>query len=511
MTTKLTTIKIMTKILFTGLALLFVQLSFAAPKIENWTTDSGLRVYYVNVPELPMLDLRLTFAAGSAYDGEKMGISGMTTSMLSKGAAGLNADQIAEAFETVGAEFSTGTGLDSAWINLRSLTFEEQLEPALQNWLKVIQKPNFPEADFARLKKQALVGLEAEKQDPGSIASKAFYANLYAGHPYSQPQNGNEKTIDALTIDELKAFFKQYYVNKNAQLALVGSISKEQAKKIALQVSNALLDGDRGVGEKAADIPPVKPLTEAKVVHIPFPSSQAHVMIGQPGNKRGDKDYFTLYLGNHGLGGSGFTSRLMKEIRVKRGLSYSVYSYFIPMKENGPFMLGLQTKLSQTDEAIKVARDVLNTFQKDGPSEEDLAASKLNITGGFPLRTASNSDIIGYIDMIGFYGLPLDYLDTFTKTINAITRDQVVDAFKRRLDTDKLLTIIVGGEAKDEESSASKDTAEKAPDLTKAPVLLAANEATAKAGNETATDEAAEDDAAEDETAEDEDEEPDCD
>lgn len=474
---QLMTIKMMSKILLTGLALLFVQLSFAAPKIENWTTDSGLRVYYVNVPELPMLDLRLTFAAGSAYDEEKMGIADMTTSMLSKGAAGLNADQIAEAFESVGAEFSTGTGLDSAWVSLRSLTFEEQLEPALQNWLKVIQKPNFPEADFARLKKQALVGLQAEKQDPGSIASKAFYANLYPGHPYSQPQNGNEKTINALKIDELKAFFKRYFVNKNGQLALVGSISKEQAKKIALQVSNALLDGDRGVGEKAQDIPPVKPLTEEKVVYIPFPSSQAHVMIGQPGDKRGDKDYFTLYLANHGLGGSGFTSRLMKEIRVKRGLSYSVYSYFIPMKENGPFMLGLQTKLSQTDEAIKVARDVLNTFQKDGPSDEDLAASKINITGGFPLRTASNSDIMSYIDMIGFYGLPLNYLDTFTKTVNDITRDQVVDAFKRRIDTSKLLTVIVGGEAKDkEDASEDKGTAAKMPDTKKAVIAIAANE-----------------------------------
>ncbi len=450
----------MSNILFTGLALLFAQLSMAAPKIENWTTDSGLRVYYVHVPELPMLDLRLTFAAGSAYDHEKMGISEITTSMLSKGAAGLNADQIAEAFESVGAKFSAGNGMDSAWISLRSLTFEEQLTPALQNWLKVIQKPNFPEADFARLKKQALIGLQAEKQDPGSIARKAFYANLFSGHPYSQPQNGTEKTIKALQVDELKAFFKRYFVNKNGQLALVGSIDKEQAKKIALQVSNALLDGGRGVGEKAAEIPPVKPLTEAKVVHIPFPSSQAHIMIGQPGDKRGDKDYFSLYLGNHGLGGSGFTSRLMKEIRVKRGLSYSVYSYFLPMKENGPFMLGLQTKLSQTDEAIKVARDVLNTFQKEGPSEEQLAASKINITGGFPLRTASNSDIMSYIDMIGFYGLPLNYLDTFTETVNNITREQVIDAFKRRIDTSKLLTVIVGGEAKNEDSSKKSDTAE---------------------------------------------------
>jgi len=444
------------KLWICGLILLISQTSLAAPKIENWATEHGLRIYYVHVPELPMLDLRLTFAAGSAYDKEKMGISGMTTSMLNKGAAGLNADQIAEAFESVGANFSSGSARDMAWISLRTLTLDEQMETSLQNWQKVIEKPAFPEADFARLKKQALVGLQAEKQNPGSIASKAFYKNLYGDHPYAQPQNGTEESIAALKVNDLKAFYKRYFVNNNGQLALVGSIDRKQAEKIANQISRALLAGDKGKGEKAGGIPEVKPLQEAKVIHIPYPSTQAHVMIGQPGNKRGDKDYFTLYLGNHSMGGSGFTSRLMKEVRVKRGLSYSVYSYFIPMQENGPFMLGLQTKLSQTDEAIKVAREVVETFQKDGPSDEELTASKLNITGGFPLRTASNDDIIGYLAMIGFYGLPLDYLNTFTDKVNKISREQVMDAFKRRLHTDKLLTVVVGGEAKDGKEEAAK-------------------------------------------------------
>ena len=445
--------------LFYGfLCLLMVQVASAAPKIDHWTTDSGLQVYYVNVPELPMLDLRLTFAAGSAHDGDKPGLSSMTTSMLDKGAAGMNADQVAEAFESVGANFSTGSARDMAWISLRTLTLDEQKKKALDTWLKIIKAPDFPETDFARLKKQALVGLQAEKQDPGSIASKAFYKNLYGDHPYASPQNGTKESITALTRDDVAAYYKKYFVNKNGQLAIVGAISKKEAQEIANQVSQALLEGGRGVGEKAPTIPPVKPLTAAKVIRIPFPSTQAHVMMGQPGDKRGDKDYYALYLGNHGLGGSGFTSRLMKEVRVKRGLSYSVYSYFIPMQELGPFMVGLQTKLSQTDKAIDVVRDVLEKFQKEGPSEEDLKASKLNITGGFPLRTASNDDIIGYIAMIGFYGLPLDYLDTFTDTVNKVTREQVIDAFKRRIHTDKMLTVIVGGKDKD---VAEKTTAKK--------------------------------------------------
>jgi len=445
------------KIAFVALVVITNQFAVAAPKIEHWVTDSGLRVYYVNVPELPILDARLTFAAGSAYDGDKAGLSGMITSMFDKGAAGLNADQIAEAFESVGANFSSGAARDMAWISLRTLTMEEQMTSALATWQKVIEKPDFPDADFERLKKQAMVGLQAEKQNPSSIANKAFYKNLYGDHPYGSPQNGTEESIGALSTKDLKAFFKQYYVNRNGQLALVGAIDKKQATDIANKISKALLSGEKGKGKKAAAIPEVKPLTEAKTIHIPFPSSQAHVMMGQPGDKRGDKDYFSLYLGNHGLGGSGFTSRLVKEVRVKRGLSYSVYSYFIPMQENGPFMVGLQTKLSQTDEAIKVVREELEKFQKEGPSEEDLKASKLNIVGGFPLRTASNDDIIGYIAMIGFYDLPLDYLNTFTDKVEKVSRDEVVDAFKRRVHLDKFLTIIVGGEAKD----VAKKAAEK--------------------------------------------------
>ncbi len=429
--------------------LLISQITQAAPKIEHWKTQNGLAVYYVHVPEIPMFDLRLTFAAGSAYDGDKAGVSNLTTSMLDKGAAGMNADQIAEAFESAGAQFSASSARDMATISLRSLTLKEQMDKSLKTWLDVIGKPDFPEADFARLKKQALIGLQAQKQDPGSVASKAFYKELYGDHPYASPTSGTEESINAMTTADLKAFNNQLLVVNNGQLAIVGDLSRKDAENIANQVATALQSKEKGTGKKAAAIPEVKPLKEARTVHIPFQSAQAHVIIGQPGDKRGDKDYFTLYLGNHTLGGSGFTSRLMKEIRVKRGLSYSVYSYFMPMRQMGPFLLGLQTKVSQTDEAIKLAREELQKFQKEGPSEEEIKASKLNITGGFPLRTASNDDIIGYIAMIGFYGLPLDYLDKFTDTINAISREQIMDAYKRRLHPDKMLTIIVGGKAKD--------------------------------------------------------------
>jgi zinc protease len=433
------TIKQLISTVLLAFSIIISNASLAAPKIQHWISDNSLAVYYVHVPELPMLDLRLTFDAGSARDGDKLGIAGLTTAMLDSGTKNMNADQLAEAFESVGAEFSSGSARDMAWITLRTLTLPDEQKKAIATWLDVLKNSVFPEKDFQRLIKQSLIALQAEKQSPAAIANKAFYKHLYGDHPYAFPQNGNEETIKAMKVDDLKAYYARYFVAKNGQLAIVGAIDRPQAEALAKQIASTLT-----AGEKAKAIPAVKPLEKSETVRIEFPSSQSHIMIGQPGTKRGDKDYFALYLGNHGLGGSGFTSRLMKEVRVKRGLSYSVYSYFISMREAGPFLLGLQTKNSQVDEAIKVATDVVKTFQKEGATEEQLQASKTNITGGFPLRTASNDDIIGYIAMIAFYDLPLDYLDTFTDTINKISLDTVKDAYKRRLHPDKFLTVIVG-------------------------------------------------------------------
>lgn len=424
------------------------SLTFAGPKIENWTLESGLQVFYVGIDDLPMLDINVTFDAGSARDDKQSGLANLTMSMLDKGAAGMNADQLAEVFESVGANFYSDASRDNANIGLRTITLEKPFKTAIDNWLAVMASPEFPDADFERLQKQMIVGFEAAKQNPGSIAGEAFYKNLYGEHPYAMPVNGTEASVAALKTDDLKAFYKRYMVEDNAMVSIVGAVTREEAEVLAKRVAEVLPAGD-----KPEPIPPVEPLTESKTVYIPFPSSQAHIMIGQPGNKRGDPDYFKLYLGNHPFGGGGFTSRLMKEIRVKRGLSYSVYSYFSVSREFGPFLMGLQTKVAQIDEAKQALGDLLSDYVKDGPTEEEVADAKLNITGGFPMNIAGNSSIAGYVDMIGFYGLPLDYLDKFTGEINKLTRDDVADAFKRRVNPNAMLTVIVGGEKADEQSA----------------------------------------------------------
>ena len=427
--------------LFVVLAMAVNSAAVASPKFEHWTLDSGLRVYYVDIPDLPMLDINVTFDAGSARDGKKAGLANLTLSMMDSGAAGMNADEIAEVFESVGARLYASASKDKANIGLRTITLEKPFKKAIDNWLAVIKSPDFPKADFERLQKQMKVSFESSKQRPGSIAGEAFYKHLYGDHPYAQPTRGFEETVAAMTTDDLKAFYDRYMVEENAMVTIVGAVSREQAEGLAKRVADVL-----PAGKKAKPIPEVQPLKKAKTVHIPFPSSQAHVIIGQTGYKRGDPEYFKLYLANHPFGGSGFTSRLMKEIRVKRGLSYSVYSYFSPSRELGPFIMGLQTKVAQIDEAKEALNGMLKTYLKEGATAEEIEGSKLNITGGFPMNIAGNSNIGNYADVIGFFGLPLDYLDQFTDKVNAVSKDDAADAMRRRINPDAMLTVIVGGE-----------------------------------------------------------------
>ncbi|MGV6816364.1 MAG: M16 family metallopeptidase [Thiotrichales bacterium] len=433
----------MTRWILLGIAMCLSSWAHAGPAIQHWTTENGLRVYFVPAKDIPMLDIRVTFAAGSARDGDKSGIASLTNSMLAQGADGLSADQIATAFENVGAQFSAGARRDMAWLSLRSLSDPDFLQPALDAFAQVLWHPDFPERDFERLKKQTLLSIKAEEAEPSSIAEKAFFKAVYGDHPYASPSIGTNSTVAGLTREDLSGFYHQFYVANNGLLAMTGDIDRQTAEKLAEILSSGLK-----AGKAAGELPPVKPLSGAVEKRIPFPSQQAHVLVGQPGVERGNPDYYALYLGNHVLGGGGFTSRLVKEVRVARGYAYSVYSYFLPMDMPGPFLVGLQTRGSQVDDALTVVRENLQRFIDDGPEPEEIKASRKNITGGFPLRIASNQNIVEYLAMIGFYELPLGYLDDFTAKINDVSRKDITRAFKKYLNPEKMVTIVVGGEEK---------------------------------------------------------------
>lgn len=418
---------------------LFSSLVYATPDIQTWETNKGAKVFLVESHELPMVDIKLIFDAGSSRDESHPGLAVLTNDLLSEGAAGKSVDDISNVFESLGAIYGSDAGYDSASIGLRSLSDGSKLEPALENLIDVLTKPDFPEAAFQREKNRMMIGLRSKKQSPAALARDAFYEALYDKHPYARPSEGTEESLSAITVDDLRDFHKQNYLANNVIVAMVGDVSRDQAEKIAEQLTQQL-----AVGEKQKAIPEVSDLKKAETIYIEHPSGQMHVLMGQPGVKRGDADYFPLYVGNHVLGGGGMVSRLFKEIREKRGLSYSAYSYFNPMREAGPFLSGLQTRADQTEEAIAVLKDNLKRFIEQGPTEEELVASKKNITGGFPLRLDSNGKILGYLSVIGFYGLPLDYLETFNAKIEAVTVDQIKDAFRKHLNPDKFVTVKVG-------------------------------------------------------------------
>lgn len=419
--------------------LLLAQISWAAPKIEAWQTAQGSRVYYVQTKTLPMVDLRVAFDAGSARDGEKFGLAALTNAMLESGAGDWDADAVAQRFESVGAGFSSGVSEDLAWLSVRSLTQRDLLDKALETFKTVLTKPSFAEDDFQREKARTLAGLKQREESPGAIAGIAFGKALYHDHPYAHPEDGMLETVAGLQSDDLKQFHKSYYVAANAIVVIVGDVDHKQAEQLAEAVIAGL-----PLGSKPGEIPPVTLPTSASQQHIEFPSTQTHVLIGMPGTYRKDPDYFPLYVGNHVLGGGSMVSKLFDEVREKRGLAYGAYSMFAPLYRPGPFTISLQTRNDQTGKALEVANATVKDFLDHGPSDAELLAAKKNITGGFALRTDTNAKLAEYITMIGFYQMPLDYLDQFQTKVEAVTVEQIKETFQRRIRPELLQTVTVG-------------------------------------------------------------------
>lgn len=428
---------------FKNLALLTVGLLFAAQayagvKIENWQTSTGADVYFVENHDLPIIDISINFAAGSARDTEeKAGLSAITSHMMTTGAAGMSEEEISKRMADIGAILGSEDDLDRAGFKLRTLSKLPEREQALDIYSKIIQQPDFPEDILQREKTRIIANLKESATKPDSISSKAFMKAVYGDHPYgfsSEPE-----TVAAIQRADLLQFYQTYYSANNAVIALIGDMSREQAAEIAERLTAAL--------PKVTSAPPLSAVRlpqQAVEQRIEHPASQSHILLGYPGVRRGDPDYFPLYVGNYILGGGGFVSRLTEEVREKRGLVYSVYSYFMPMAVEGPFQIGLQTKKEQGEEALKVVRDTLDGFMQKGVTEAELKAAKQNIIGGFPLRLDSNAKILDYLAVIGFYKLPLTYLDDFNKEVDKVTTAQIKDAFNRRINTDNLVTIIVG-------------------------------------------------------------------
>lgn len=417
----------------------YSQWALASLPIQYWQTSSGARVYFVENHDLPMLDINVEFAAGSAMDtASKSGCANLVRHLLSLGARGLSEDQIATALADVGAQLKNNFDRDRAGLALRTLSSERERKQALDIFARIIQSPEFPQEILLREKARIVSSIKESSTKPDYIGERELMKMLYSSHPYGFNELGEIDTLNNLQREDLVTFYRSYYVAGNAVIAIIGDVTRLEAAAIAEQLTDNLSSS----GQKT-EIPTVS-IPVAGIKRIPHPATQSHIQLAYPGLRRSDPDYFPLLVGNHILGGGGFISRLMEEVRQQRGLAYSVYSFFSPYKEQGPFQIGLQTKKEQSEEALALTQKVLKDFVASGPTEEELLAAKQNIIGGFPLRIDSNSKILSYLSMIGFYNLPLTYLTDYLEAVEAVTTEQIKQAFQRRIQPDSMVTVVVG-------------------------------------------------------------------
>ena len=427
------------RLLIAVLATALTTVAQAGVKIEHWLASSGARVSFVETHVLPILDVEIDFSAGNAYDpAGKAGLASLTVGLLDAGAGDLDEEAISERLAGIGARMGGVTEGDRAGLTLRTLAYPREREEALGLLKLVLARPAFPDGALARERARTIAAIREADTKPDAIAAKRFAAAIYPGHPY-----GVSPTVDSvgsISRDDLVAFHRSHYSAARAVVSIIGDVTRADAENIAESLTR-----DLPAGSSEATLPPVV-LPMAAMVKVPHPASQSHVHVGLPAVRRGDPDYFPLLVGNYTLGGGGFVSRLMKEVREKRGYAYSVYSYFAPRRLEGPFEIGLQTKREQAVEALKVASDVLAGFMKGGPTDAELAAAKKNLIDGMALRIDSNAKLLGYLSTIGFFGLPLTYLDDFPAKVAAVTARDVREAFARHVKAENLVTVIVAAE-----------------------------------------------------------------
>lgn len=428
------------RIKFFAFLLLCLPLPALAVDIQTWRLDNGARVLFVENHEIPMAAMRVSFDAGSARDPAALpGLASFTAGLLEEGAGKLSGDAIAEALDRTGAQLSAFADRDQAGIQLKTLS-----DPKLRNAVAelaglILTQPTFPEDALQRERQRTLAAIAQGEEDPDTVAEWKFYEAAYGQHPYAHPVIGTRAAVPQFSRAAVAEFYRRHYTGASAVVAVVGDLSRAEAEAWVRQVVGSLPKG-----EPLPALPSVPSLAAGKLLHIAMPVNQTYVLMGQPSIARLDPDYFPMLVGNYTLGGGGFSSRLMEEVREKRGLSYSVYSYNLPLRREGPFQAGLQTATQQAGEALKVMRQAMSRYIQSGPTPAELKAAKDNLTGGFPLRIDSNAKILEYLSLIGVYGLPLDYLDTFRQRVEAVSAEDIRRALARHLDPARMVVVAVG-------------------------------------------------------------------
>ncbi|MCG3880279.1 insulinase family protein [Psychrobacter sp. Ps6] len=424
------------------------SLKVTVPTIQEFKTKAGVPVMFVQTTALPIVDVDLRFNAGSARDGsiskDGFGIANMTATMLEQGSKSLDEDAFTRAVETLGINLGSSAYKDMFIVSLRSLSDDKHLLPAVDLMTQMVSEPTFSDEVLARNKSRLLVGLQQQKQDPGSLASIAFDKALYGSHPYAHPSVGTLESVPTIEKQQLIDFKNRYLVAANASIAMTGNLTLIQAKKLAEDITTKL-----PAGQAAADLPEPKPLTKAQHIHIPFPSTQTTVLMGQLGSKRAtnptaQQQQTNFAVGNEVMAGGDFNARLMTEIRQNLGYTYGISGSMNPMLARGPYQIGFSTRNDKARAAIDASLTVIDDTLEKGVTQDEIRLTKDNLKNSFPMGFASNAGINGLLGMMNFYQLPNTYLADYVNRIDQVTLSGVNKTLRDTLNPDNFLIVTVG-------------------------------------------------------------------
>ncbi len=425
--------------------------AYAILPIEKLDSYKGVQAYLVQTKALPMVDIEVSIDAGDRYDPVgKSGVADMVAGLMNYGARGdkglLTEAQIADEIADLGANVGLSVGGERAILRIRSLSRKDLRDRAVQLAAAMLSAPSYDPKIVEREKQRTITSLREAETKPEFVLERRFKKSVYGNYPLAD--SPSVQSVGSINVNDLKQFHKQFYRGDRMIVSIVGDVDRAQAAEIV----QTLLKQIPQSGQPIAKLPdlqrsPVEALAQREI-QIPFDSQQAHIAMGMTAVARNNPDYFPLLVGNYILGGGGFVSRLMSEVREKRGLAYSVFSYFAPGKENGIFQAGLQTKNDQAALALDVMSTTIAQFIADGPTPSELEAAKSNLINGYPLRIDNNRKLLDNVSSIAWNDLPLDTMDVWTKQVEAVTLEQVKASFQKYLAMDRMKIVVLGAKNK---------------------------------------------------------------
>ena len=410
----------------------------AATKIERVVSPGGIEAWLVSDPTVPLVAMNFAFRGGSSQDpAGKPGVAYMTAGMMDEGAGDLDARAFQSRAERNAVELSFSAHRDQMRGSLKVL--RDRREEGFDLLRLALTSPRFDQDAMERVRAQMLTMLRRETTNPNDIGSRLWWRTAFPEHPYGRPANGTLESVPTIGRDDLRDYTKRVFARDRLKIAVVGDIDAKTLGTALDKIFGAL-----PAKAELQAVPPAKMDDAGKKLFVPLDVPQAVVNFGGTGIARKDPDFIPAYIVNHILGGGSFSSRLYREVREKRGLAYSVYSYLLPLDEAALFMGGTQTRADKADETVALIQSEIRRLAESGPTADELEKSKSYLKGSYALNFDTSTKIANLLVQIQLDELGIDYIDRRNGLIDAVSLDDVKRVAKRLLNGGILVTVVGG-------------------------------------------------------------------